>query len=122
MASVYEDLIIDTVNLSNELRLVNQNENNYEDLFLSKLSQRFLFSDRCVKTFLELLGGKSVKSRSTNVDKIIEWINCAPKEKRKFYFMKKEDLVNICIMELHGSKTSYISKDRESLMNLLVEP
>lgn len=25
-------------------------------------------------------------------------------------------------MELHGSKTSYISKDRESLMNLLVEP
>jgi hypothetical protein len=122
MASVYEDLIIDTVNLSNELRLVNQNENNYEDLFLSKLSQRFLFSDRCVKAFLELLGGKSVKSRSTNVDKIIEWINCAPKEKRKFYFMKKEDLVNICIMELHGSKTSYISKDRESLMNLLVEP
>jgi len=35
--------------------------------------------------------------------------------------MKKGSLVQVCLAQLHGSKTSYMGKDRDSLIDLLVQ-
>jgi len=114
---IEQDLTVDGTNLSALLRTLNEGNT---DLVLFQDSLRIISSD-AVKTLLQLLGGEAVKSRAKNEEKIIEWMN-APVLKRKFWFMKKEQLVNACIVELKGSKSSYQTKSRLVLIDLLAEP
>ena len=94
---VEQDLIVDEVNLSNVLRMVNDNEGDYVASFPNMLRE---FSDNCVRALLELIGGEPVRSAVKNIEKVLEWINCNPTEKRKYWFLKKDDLVNACVLEL----------------------
>ena len=82
--------MVDGLNLSNELRLLNQNNAEFTAAFLAKLNNRMIFSDECVKRFITALGGKPVATRSKNIISIIEWVQLAPVEKRKYHFMKKD--------------------------------
>ena len=115
------DIVVRDMNITNELRLLDLNENNYCEVFLQKLGDRNSFPDECVKGFLESVGGKATKTRSTNVASIREWINC-PSTKRPNFFKSKPDLVSLCVRVLKGSKTFYSSKRREELIDLLSEP
>jgi hypothetical protein len=116
-----QDTVVDGQNVSLELRLVVQDEDSYSDRFLERLCLPFPFTDNFVGVFLELLGGKRFKNRSSNIAKIKEWIKCTPIEKRAFLFMKKDSLVQVCLAQLRGSKTSYMCKDRDALIDLLVQ-
>lgn len=112
---------MDGCNLSEELRQLNTNVDEVTNAFLVKINQRVAFSDGCVHRFLELLGGTPVKARSKNVTMITQWTNLRPVEKRKYFFMKKAQLVSCCVAELGGSKTSYEKHRAEQLIDLLVQ-
>jgi len=116
------DQIVDGCNLSEEVRTLQLNQDADKATFLAKLQRPSLFSDQCCKSFLLLIGGQSTQQRSKNVEQIVAWVNAMPVEKRKYFFLKKNDLVNLCVSELHGSKTSYSSKRREDLIDLLAQP
>ncbi len=116
------DQTVDGCNLSEEIRTLHLNQDEYKATFLAKLRQPLLFSDQCCKSFLLLIGGQATQQRTKNVEQIAAWVNVMPVEKRKYIFLKKNDLVNLCISELHGSKTSYTSKRREDLIELLAQP
>ena len=120
--TVEEDRIVDGCNLSEEVRLLNQNQINLTDAFVRKLSSRVLFSDQCCKELLILLGAKPFVARSKNCELIMSWINLVPVEKRKYCFMNKPALVNLCASELKGSKTSYLVQSKDRLMDLLAQP
>jgi len=89
---------------------------------LSKINNPRIFPDQCCKSFLSLLGAKPVNQRKANVKKITEWVNLDPVEKRKYYFLNKKRLVDLCVEELHGSKTSFASKKVSELIELLAQP
>ena len=64
-----QDSIVDGINLSSVLRMVQENEGDYLLSFPNTLRT---FSSNCVTAFLELLGGESVKSKAKNCEKILE--------------------------------------------------
>jgi len=76
-----DDIIVDGINLSLEYRtLLLSNESN--QAFLQRLSSKQTFSDTCCSRFVEIIGGKSVKSRKSNISTIKEWMICESAEKK----------------------------------------
>jgi hypothetical protein len=58
---------VDGQNVSLELRLAVLDENGYSERLLEMLGLPFPFTDHFVGVFLELLGGKRFKNRSSNI-------------------------------------------------------
>lgn len=109
-------------NLSAELRLLHLNQAEHKASFLEKIRNPTCFSDQCCKSFLALIGAKHVKQRKKNEQMIRDWVNLEPVEKRKYFFLKKQRLIDLCVTELHGSKTSYSSRKVDDLIELLSQP
>jgi len=117
------DVIQDGCNLSQYLRDLKMDDPVTTSAFLVMLSQPSRFSNECCRKFLEMIGmEKPTKIRKSNEAKIREWVEATPIEKRQYMFLRKDQLVNICVTELNGSKTFYSQKKALELIELLSAP
>ena len=99
------------------------NDSVLNSAFLAILNQPSRFSNECCRRFSMMIGiEKPTKTRKSNEEKIREWVEACPIEKRQYMFLKKDQLIDRCVAELEGSKTFYGSKKAHELVELLSEP